>query len=121
VPAWQRDAHLSGAASVELRRASRARPRPAGQPTVLDVEEPGGDELVEMERRQGSTDARGRGGLVAAERATRADDGVIERPPGGLVQQGNGLDVVRVRRHGPILKEVAANARLDTSPQAVYY
>ena len=88
----QRDAHLAQAAVVELRGAPRTRPGPVRQSPAGDVEESRTDELVEMERGQCARDACRDGGLVAAEGAAGADDGVVERTPGRFIEQGHGFD-----------------------------
>ena len=95
-PLRERDADLARRAAVELRRPPGAGPGPARQSAVLGDEQAVLDEAVEVERGERSRDAgRGRG-LVPPDGAAARRHPLVQGPPGGLVEGGDGVEIVRL-------------------------
>ena len=95
VPWGQRDRHLAARAPVQLRRSPRARAAAPGQPPVLGVEQPVGDQLVQVELGGVAGQARARGGLVPTHRLGLRDHVEVQRPPRRLGQRANPADLRR--------------------------
>jgi hypothetical protein len=77
---------------VELRRPPGPRPGAPGPPRERHLQQPGVDQLVEMERDERAADAQRRGDLVAPHRLHAGlGDHLVRRPPHRVGQQGQRL------------------------------
>ena len=93
MPWGQRDRHLAARTPVQLRRSPRARATAPGQPPVPGVEQPVGNQLVQVELGGVAGQARALGGLVPTHRLGLRDHIEIQRPPRRLGQRADPADL----------------------------
>ena len=89
----QHDRDLSVRAPVQLRRATRPRTAPSGQPPELGVQQPFLDQLVQVELRGVTGQLDARGGLVPTHRVRLRDDEEIQRATGRLGERADARDL----------------------------
>ena len=92
-PRGKRDVELALGTPVQLGGASGAGTAAPFRAAELDVEQPRGSELVEVEGGQRPRDTHGRARRIAAHRFGLGDDVAVERSPHRIVEDGDGGDV----------------------------
>ena len=81
--------------SVELRRPAGTRSCPTAPPPVLDVEQAGRDEPIEVERGEGPADPDGGRRLIAIDGIVAIRDVFVQRAPDRLAEDGRRRDRIQ--------------------------
>jgi hypothetical protein len=91
----RRDRHADLDRRRHVHLGSPARHHPAGGAGVRRVDEPGLDQLVEVEGGQRAADAHGLGSVLAGDRRVGGAQVLVQRPADGVTEHRDGLDAVQ--------------------------